>query len=75
MQRRDATGVDTLRGLTLTRVGERTAESTITASDELFDVLDDLFGLSVDEIGSAARAALWDKVRTAHEAWETAGRP
>ena len=75
VQRRDATGVDVLRGLSLTRVGERAAASTLTTNDELNDVLHDLFGLDIRHTRKEARDALWDKVLSAHETWEAAGRP
>ena len=75
VQRRDATGVDILRGLVLKRVGARASESTIATSAELFDALGDLFDLEVETIDAGAREALWRRLRVAHEAWEAAGRP
>jgi len=75
VQRRDATGVDILRGLTLTRVGAGATESTIGSEAELYDALGDLFGLDVTYVADDARAALWEKTRATHEAWDAAGRP
>jgi arylamine N-acetyltransferase len=75
VQRRDATGVDILRGLTLKRVGDRALESTLTTSAELTDALGDVFGLGIGDISSEAREALWVRLCAAHEAWEAAGRP
>ena len=75
VQRRDATGVDILRGLSLSRIGDRASATTITTQAELLDVLGDGFGLDLGFVGTEARAALWHKVRAAHEAWEAAGRP
>ena len=75
VQRRDATGVDVLRGLTLSRVGAGAKQTTLGSQAELFDVLCDLFGLDLDSVDEVARRALWEKVRTAHEAWVAAGRP
>jgi N-hydroxyarylamine O-acetyltransferase len=75
MARRDATGVDTLRGLSWKRIGEGANASTIASQAELIDALVDVFGLDLASVDGDARAALWDKVQRAHEAWEAAGRP
>jgi N-hydroxyarylamine O-acetyltransferase len=75
-QRRDATGVDILRGLTLTRVGAgRAPEEPLTDRDDWFAALADIFDLTFDELEPAARDHLWRTVRTAHDEWEAAGRP
>lgn len=74
-QRRDATGADCLRGLTLERLGAGASERTLTSNAELTDVLSDLFGLDVGQIDAGARDAMWANVHRAHEAWEAAGRP
>ena len=73
--RRDATGVDILRGLSLKRIGEGAAESTLATGAELTDVLGDLFGLDVDGLGHATRTELWEKVHRTHLAREAAGSP
>ena len=70
VQRRDATGVDVLRGLTLTRIGEGARTSTLATNAELTDALGDLFALDLGKIGDRARDALWRRVHEAHEAWE-----
>lgn len=77
VQRRDATGVDILRGLTLKRVGAGAAEATIATPAELADALGDVFGLDLAaaEPDRSARAALWDRLHATHVAWEAAGRP
>ena len=77
VQRRDATGVDILRGLTLRRVGAGAAEATITTPAELADALGDVFGLDLAaaEPDPAARAALWERLHATHVAWQAAGRP
>ena len=75
VQRRDATGADVLRGLSLSRIGDRSTASTLTTQAELVAVLGDVFGLDIGPFGTEARAALWRKVLAAHEAWEAAGRP
>lgn len=73
--RRDATGVDLLRGLTLTRLGTGASERTLTTQSELIDVLADVFALDVGPITDNGRSALWKKTHATHEAWEAAGRP
>jgi arylamine N-acetyltransferase len=74
-QRRDATGVDILRGLTLTRVGHGAATSTLETQAELTDVLRGRFRLDLSRIGDDAFTALWVRLLAAHEAWVAAGRP
>ncbi len=74
VQRRDATGVDVLRGLSLTRIGEGAGESTLTTKGELTDALGDLFGLDVGHVSEQAREVLWQKLHRAHDAWEAERR-
>jgi arylamine N-acetyltransferase len=74
-QRRDATGADILRGLTLARVGHGAYATTLTTRRELVDALGDLFVLDLTRMSSATLDALWSKLRAAHEKWEAAGRP
>ena len=74
-QRRDATGVDVVRGLTFRRIGDRLSQSTIGSLDELTQVLGDVFGLDLAAVDRPAREALWGRLHAAHEAWESAGRP
>ncbi|MEY2406169.1 MAG: N-hydroxyarylamine O-acetyltransferase [Acidimicrobiaceae bacterium] len=74
-QRRDATGVDILRGLTLKRIGDNATETTLITPAELADALGDVFGLDVGCAGERARSALWHRVRAAHLEWEAAGPP
>jgi N-hydroxyarylamine O-acetyltransferase len=74
-QRRDATGADCLRGLSLERLGAGAGESTITTRAELTDVLGDLFDLDVAAIDPVALDTMWRRVHRAHEEWEAAGRP
>jgi arylamine N-acetyltransferase len=73
-ERRDATGVDVIRGLVLTRIGTNasTAEP-LTDKQEWFDLLDDMFGLRFDASPAGARDRLWDTVVTAHRRWAAAG--
>lgn len=75
VQRRDASGVDVLRGLTCRRVGVGAADVDITSVDELVDVLHGTFGLPVDELGVDRIRALWGPLHASHLAWVAAGRP
>jgi N-hydroxyarylamine O-acetyltransferase len=74
VQRRDATGIDILRGLTLKRVGAGAFETTVTTEGEFAEVLREVFALDLDAFGDDARAALWAKVHDAHDQWVAAGR-
>lgn len=74
-QRRDASGVDILRGLSLKRIGDRASESTLTTRTELADVLGGLFGLDVSPLSDQTWDALWERVHAAHVAWEVGRRP
>jgi N-hydroxyarylamine O-acetyltransferase len=70
-ERRDATGVDVIRGVVLARIGTRafTAEP-ISRPAEWFDVLADVFGLRFDGTPPEQRRRLWDTVLDKHRAWE-----
>lgn len=82
VQRRDAEGVDQLRGLTLVRIGglqradarrpdaaDRPHETTIGSAAEWFQVLADLFGLPLPDVDADERRRLWARVHAGHEAW------
>jgi len=72
VQRRDGTGVDILRELSVTRIDAddaRCADWTIGSERELFEVLADLFGLTLTDVDDQARNDLWHHLRTGHEAW------
>ncbi|HEY8546256.1 MAG TPA: arylamine N-acetyltransferase, partial [Acidimicrobiales bacterium] len=77
VQRRDAGGVDQLRGCTLSRVdaAEHPHERTIETEADWYAALADVFGLPLPELDAAERTRLWAKVHADHEAWVTAGRP
>lgn len=75
VQRRDASGSDILRGLTLLRVGDGASTATLETLTELIDALEDVFGLDTSDIGRAERDALWTSLFAKHEAWVAAGRP
>lgn len=70
VQRRDATGVDQVRGCVLSRVdGAGVRSSELTTRAEWFGALADVFGLTLDDLDPAVRDVLWRRVRAAHEAW------
>jgi arylamine N-acetyltransferase len=75
VQRRDRDGVDALRGLSLRRIANDPAESTLTTRAELLETLHDRFGFDIDAIDDDAFDRLWDNVHRAHVKWEAAGRP
>jgi N-hydroxyarylamine O-acetyltransferase len=75
VQRREAGGVDILRGLTLRRVGQGAAEATLGTETELVDALTDVFGLDLHDVDRPSVRRLWARTHAAHEAWEAAGRP
>jgi N-hydroxyarylamine O-acetyltransferase len=70
-ERRDATGVDVIRGVVLARVGANafTAEP-ITDRSEWFEVLATIFDLRFDTAPPEWRGRLWEAVLEAHRAWE-----
>ncbi len=75
-QRRDATGVDIMRGLVLSRVGDGTAPGEpLLDRASWFAALADVFDLTLEGLGDEGRNRLWQRCLAAHEAWEVAGRP
>jgi arylamine N-acetyltransferase len=68
--RRDAAGVDSLRGCQLKRKeGPTVSEREITDSEEWFDALADVFGLRLPGVDEAAQEQLWKRVWTKHQEW------
>ena len=65
VQRRDTTGIDILRGLTLKRVGAGAFETTLTTEGEFAEVLREVFGLDLDAFGDDAVPALGEGARRA----------
>ncbi|MFI5984373.1 arylamine N-acetyltransferase [Streptomyces sp. NPDC051555] len=59
--RRDATGMDVLRGHTLSRVEAHTdpVKRELATPEEFFEVLAGVFGRELDDLDTADRAALW----------------
>jgi N-hydroxyarylamine O-acetyltransferase len=69
--RRDATGVDLLRGRVLHRLptGDR---RELTSQAEWYEALAEVFGLTLGDLGGYERESLWRRVSAAHEAWQSA---
>lgn len=74
-ERRDATGVDVIRGVVLARVGANAfTADPITRQSEWFDLLADVFDLRFETTPPESRQRLWDKVLDAHRSWEARQR-
>jgi hypothetical protein len=70
-ERRSSTGVDVIRGLVRTQVGDATRpEQTYTRRDDWFAVLADEFGLRFDASAPEAVDRLWERVQASHREWE-----
>lgn len=69
VQRRDATGVDLLRGLTLRRIGVGASETVPHTAGELADCLGDIFAIDVAGIDPVAFDQMWQRTYAAHLAW------
>ena len=72
VQRRDASGVDVLRGLVLSRVGANASTTTLANRGELAAALGDVFGIHLDAFAEDAQQSLWVKLHEAHERWLSA---
>jgi len=74
--RRDAAGVDVLRGCVLSRVSPNGTEARdLTSYDEWRAALTDGVGLPVDDVPAHDLRALFDRNLAAHHDWDAAGRP
>lgn len=70
-QRRDAHGVDIVRGLVLTRVGsDAGAGEPLTDRTAWFDALADVFGLTFEASAPGMTDRLWERTLANHRAWE-----
>jgi N-hydroxyarylamine O-acetyltransferase len=70
-ERRDATGVDVMRGLVLSRIGERAYNAeAVTRRSDWFELLADHFDLRFDASPPETRDRLWANVLEAHRRWE-----
>ncbi|MEV4461152.1 arylamine N-acetyltransferase [Microbispora sp. NPDC049633] len=81
VQRRDAAGIDLLRGLVLTRVGLPPAgvgpdpSVTLERREDYFAALADVYGMTLDDVSSEEKDALWSRLLAAHEEWLAARQP
>lgn len=74
-ERRDATGIDVIRGLVLSRIGSNGgSQEPLTERDDWFAALADVFDLRFEHSPPGACDALWSRVVDRHRAWEAAGR-
>lgn len=64
--RRDATGVDVLRGRNLRRVGDGDTITELTTAGDYFAALAGIFGMTFD---AAERAVLWARATESHDRW------
>ncbi len=72
-QRRDATGVDVVRGLMLSRIGEGASTSEpLVRREDWFGALADVFDLPFESLSAETLDALWTRVLAAHHAWDEA---
>ena len=72
-ERRDATGVDVIRGVVLARLGSNAyTTEPITDRSDWYEVLADIFDLRFDKAAPERRERLWVTILEAHRAWETA---
>ncbi|MEW2137659.1 arylamine N-acetyltransferase [Streptomyces sp. NPDC005409] len=71
MLRRDAGGVHRLHGKVLLHFGTDGGRDKreLASQEEFFEVVAGVFGRELDDLTAADRAALWDRVERAHEAW------
>jgi arylamine N-acetyltransferase len=71
-ERRYASGVDVIRGLVRTQVGDGAGtEQTYSRREDWFAVLVDDFGLRFDASAPEVADRLWERVEASHRAWES----
>jgi N-hydroxyarylamine O-acetyltransferase len=69
-ERRDAAGVDVMRGLVLSRIGRHArSPQPLTKRNEWFTALADVFGLRFEHSTLQSLDRLWTRVLGAHRAW------
>ena len=75
-ERRDATGIDVIRGLVLSRIGAnaRSCDPLVTRGD-WFGALADIFHVRFEHSPPGTRERLWSRVVERHHAWEAGGCP
>lgn len=71
-ERRDATGIDVIRGLVRTRIGDgANADETYTRRQDWFAALADDFGIRFDASPPEVVDRLWTRVLDGHRTWES----
>jgi N-hydroxyarylamine O-acetyltransferase len=70
VQRRDSAGADVLRGIVLTRLDADSSPETVLTRAEWYEALGDVFGLTLEDVGAAARERLWARLLAGHEEYE-----
>ncbi|MEV0382094.1 arylamine N-acetyltransferase [Nonomuraea sp. NPDC050643] len=73
VQRRDAYGVDSLRGLVLSRLGKDRRSVTLGSARDFYAALADIFLLPLDDVSAGEKDKLWRRVHDAHESWLAGG--
>jgi N-hydroxyarylamine O-acetyltransferase len=74
VQRRQAGGLDVLRGRWLAHVGRAGTRTTLLADEgEWFAALADVFDLDLPDVDAAERRALWERVCAQHRARDATG--
>ncbi|MDA0646875.1 MULTISPECIES: arylamine N-acetyltransferase family protein [Nonomuraea] len=69
VQRRDARGIDSLRGLVLSRLGVGADRVTLDSARDYFAALADVFSLPLEDVSGREKEKLWGRLHAAHEAW------
>ncbi|MCY0927101.1 arylamine N-acetyltransferase [Streptomyces sp. H27-H1] len=69
--RRDADGIDVLRGRVLSRIDpvKGNTERVLDGPEEFYATLEGRFGRELDDLTPTDRTALWTRVSRAHETW------
>lgn len=72
--RRDADGIDALRGRVLSRIDpvRGDTERVLDGPEEFYAALEGVFGRALDDLTPTDRTALWTRVERAHESWAAA---
>ncbi|MCM1977086.1 arylamine N-acetyltransferase [Streptomyces sp. G1] len=72
--RRDADGIDALRGRVLSRIDpvQGNTERVLDGPEEFYAALEGVFGRALDDLSPTDRTALWTRVSRAHEGWAAA---
>ena len=75
VMRRTGTGVEVLRGcMHMTTTGAGTDSVEVDSEEDWWGIVIDEFGLRYVDLPTEERARVWGMVRSAHEAWDAAGR-